>query len=107
VIGRRQSLAVANDRNESRAESLSQMASARFRVMESRRTFRPVSIAVGGRYRIVTTVLPLLDEWPDHRRAWWRAEIAVLDAFNDAVEPEVVRSAFLVAADEAHLQYLA
>jgi hypothetical protein len=80
--------------------------------MESRRTFRPVSIAVGGRYRIVTTVmdvgkLPLLDEWPDHRRAWWRAEIAVLDAFNDAVEPEVVRSAFLVAADEAHLQYLA
>jgi hypothetical protein len=74
--------------------------------MENRRTFRPVSVEVGGRYRIVTTVmgvgkLLLLDEWPDHRLAWWRAEMAVLDAFNE------VRSAFLVAADEAHLQYQA
>jgi hypothetical protein len=33
--------------------------------------------------------------------------MAVLDAFNDAAEPEEVRSALLVAADEAHLQYLA
>jgi hypothetical protein len=80
--------------------------------MENRRTFRPVSVEVGGRYRIVTTVMDvgkllLLDEWPDHRLAWWRAEMAVLDAFNDAVEPEEVRNALLVAADEAHLQYLA
>jgi hypothetical protein len=29
------------------------------------------------------------------------------NAFNDAVEPEEVRSSFLVAADEAHLQCLA
>jgi hypothetical protein len=72
------------------------------RVIENRRTFRPVNIEVGGRYRIVTTVMDvgklLLDEWPDHRWAWGRAEMAVLDAFNDAVEPEEVRSAFLVAA---------
>jgi hypothetical protein len=76
--------------------------------MDNRRTFRPISIAVGGRYRIVTTVmdvgkLPLLDEWSDHRRA----EMADLDAFNNAVEPEALRSAFVVAADEAQLQYLA
>jgi hypothetical protein len=32
--------------------------------------------------------------------------MAVLDAFNDT-EPEEVRSAFVVVADEAHLQYLA
>jgi hypothetical protein len=79
--------------------------------MDSRRTFRPISIAVGGRYGIATTVMDvgklLLDEWPDHRRAWWRAEMAVLDAFNDAAEPDEVRNAFLVAAHEAHLQYLA
>ena len=63
--------------------------------------------------QIVTTVMDvgklllLLDEWLDHSWAWWRVEMAVFDAFNDAVEPEEVRSSFLVAADEAHLQYLA
>ncbi|PZM16692.1 hypothetical protein CPY51_00045 [Rhizobium tubonense] len=91
-----------------RADSLSQIASARFWVVDIRRTFRPVSIAVGARYRTASTVvdvgkLLLLGEWPDHRRA----EMAVLDAVNDYMEPEEIRSAFLVAADEAHPPSLA
>jgi hypothetical protein len=89
------------------------MISARYRVMEkvNPRTFRPLSIEVGGRYWVVSTVIDagkllLQDEWPDHRSAWWRAEMAVLDAFNDVLQPEEVRSAFLLAANEAHLNYL-
>ncbi|MFA1627861.1 DUF982 domain-containing protein [Rhizobium mongolense] len=75
------------------------------------RKFPPVRIKLGGRYRVVRTVHDayklMVTEWPIHDGpALYRAEITCLDAFNDATPAAEVRKKFLVAASEAHLEYL-
>ncbi|PZM15451.1 DUF982 domain-containing protein [Rhizobium tubonense] len=77
---------------------------------KDRRTFKPVRILVAGKYKTVHTVLGagkmLLDEWPNETGpARHRAQMTVLDAMNEAKSPEEVRSALLIAASEAHLDY--
>jgi hypothetical protein len=75
-----------------------------------RRTFKPVRILVAGKYKTIHTVLGagkmLLDEWPNEiGPARHRAQMTVLDAMNEVKSPDEVRSALLVAASEAHLDY--
>jgi len=74
-----------------------------------RRTFRPVRILVAGRYKTVNTVMGagklLMDRWPaEGGPARKRAQVTVLDAFNELKSPEEVRQALLIAASEAHIQ---
>jgi hypothetical protein len=73
--------------------------------------FQPVNIKVGGRYHVVATVADayrlMVTEWPlKEAPALYRAEVTCLDAFNDVATPEDVRKKFLIAASEAHLQYV-
>ncbi|NLS03454.1 DUF982 domain-containing protein [Rhizobium sp. P32RR-XVIII] len=75
------------------------------------RAFQPVNIKVGDRFRVVATVADayrlMVTEWPlKEAPALYRAEVTCLDAFNDAATPEDVRKKFLIAASEAHLQYV-
>jgi predicted ATPase with chaperone activity len=72
---------------------------------KDRRTFRPVRILVAG--RTVRTVMGagklLTDQWPTGAAARKRAEMTVLDAFNEVKSPEEARQALLIAASEAHI----
>jgi hypothetical protein len=48
----------------------------------------------------------LMDQWPtDTGPARHKAQMTVLDAFNQQKSPEEVRQALLVAAVEAHLNF--
>ncbi|PZM14932.1 hypothetical protein CPY51_09140 [Rhizobium tubonense] len=71
-----------------------------------RRTFRPVQILVAGKYRTVNTVTGagklLMDRWPrEDGPARHKAQMTLLDAFNEEKSPEEVSQALLVAASEA------
>lgn len=61
------------------------------------RPFSPVSIKVGDRYNVVTTVMDaakllVSDDWPRHQnRAQSDAYLAIVEAFNDKVNPITVR----------------
>jgi hypothetical protein len=75
-----------------------------------RRTFRPVRIPVAGKYKTINTVMGAgklpMNQWPEEAGpARKRAEMTVLEAFNDAKSPAEVRQAFLYAADETYLDY--
>ena len=75
-----------------------------------RRIFRSVRILVAGRSKTVRTVMGagklLLEQWPNEDGpARQKAQMAILDAFNEEKSPEEVRQALLDAAAEAHLDY--
>ncbi|PZM07567.1 DUF982 domain-containing protein [Rhizobium tubonense] len=75
-----------------------------------RRIFRPVRILVAGKYKTVHTVMGagklLLNQWPrEDGPARHKAQMTVLDAFNEEKSPEEVRQALLIAAAEANLDH--
>jgi hypothetical protein len=78
----------------------------------SLRTFRPVSIMVGGRYRVLTRVVDAAqlhrsDEWPKQESsAQSHLSLAIIAEFSGDASPDAVRHAILAAARDAHLQYV-
>jgi hypothetical protein len=64
-------------------------------MQRGRRTFRPVRILVASRYKTVRTVIGagkmLIDQWPtDAGPTRDKAQMTVLDAFNEQKSPEEV-----------------
>ena len=78
----------------------------------SLRTFRPVSIMVGGRYRVLTRVvdaaqLHCSDEWPKQESsAQSHLSLAIIAEFSGDASPDAVGYEILAAARDAHLQYV-
>jgi hypothetical protein len=76
----------------------------------NRRSFPPVSVKLGAWKQTISTVTDVAktildDRWPLIDGPAQRAlRLAIVTCFNDEIAPKDVRSAFLGAASEAHVE---